>query len=190
MEPTSPTSHWFPPHPPASPTPAAHLSAGTGTQTVARPPAPPAAGHPWTSGTGSGSWCARPLRGGHGSASSPRPCGPAALSPLASVGPGSAAPLDNWDQGTPVWRQPPSGHHCGGPVFLPPGPFLVSPGARRGHLHVRAAAAPPCSASPQHLCLPLPGPRPLHAAGPSPARDCEMSSSPQESSSGENQPEE
>jgi hypothetical protein len=46
---------------PAHPT--AHRSGGRGTQTVAaRPPAPRAAGHPWTAETGSGSWCAQRLQ--------------------------------------------------------------------------------------------------------------------------------
>lgn len=48
-----------------APRPAAHPCAGPRTRTAAaRPPARRAAGRPWSAATGSGSWCARPLRGG------------------------------------------------------------------------------------------------------------------------------
>lgn len=55
---------------PALPTLPAHQSGGMGTQTVAaHPQTPHDAGHPWTSGTGSVSWCAQWLRDGLRSAS-------------------------------------------------------------------------------------------------------------------------
>lgn len=50
---------------PALPTLPAHQSEGMGTQTAAaHPQTPHVAGHPWTSGTGSASWCAQWLQDG------------------------------------------------------------------------------------------------------------------------------
>lgn len=174
-KPPYPTSRRCPPRPPASPAPAAHLSAGTGTRTAARPPAPRAAGRPWTSGTGSGSWCARPLQGGHGSASKPWPSGASlgALGPLVPeaglssttgqlgfLGPGhpGLAPTPV----RPPFRGAPSSFPCA-PSSFPPGPagvtctfegLLPSP-ARR----LASAPAPPVAwtpTPPRRRALPCP----------------------------------